>query len=82
MRALLLATVLMLPLSAMAYADEPPAGSMPLSSILKKVEARDKFGYIGEVEYDDGYYDVTWYTTKGAKVEEKLDPRTGNFKVK
>jgi|LNAP01.1.fsa_nt_gb hypothetical protein len=82
MRVFLLALMMMLSLSAMAIADVPPAGSLPLSQILKKVEARDKFGYIGEVDFDDGFYEVTWYTTDGAKVEEKLDPHTGDFKVK
>ncbi|MDI6028155.1 PepSY domain-containing protein [Corticibacterium sp. UT-5YL-CI-8] len=59
-------------------APVPPANSMKLSEIVAKVEARTQFAYIDEIDWeDDGYYDVTYYTTDKAKVEIKIDPATG-----
>lgn len=56
----------------------PPEGSMKLSQIIDKIEARPQFQYIDEVDWDsDGYYEVTYYTTDKAKVEIKIDPKTG-----
>jgi hypothetical protein len=54
---------------------------MKLSEIIASVERRDKFQYIKEVEWEqEGYYEVTYYTTDKAKVEIKLDPVTGQPK--
>jgi hypothetical protein len=59
----------------------PPQKSMKLSEIIASVERRDKFQYIKEVEWEqEGYYEVTYYTTDKAKVEIKLDPVTGQPK--
>ncbi len=59
----------------------PPANSMKLSQIVAKVEQRDKFQYVKDIEWDeDGYYEVTYYTTDRAKVEIRLDPVSGEPK--
>ncbi|GHT93164.1 hypothetical protein FACS1894116_04620 [Betaproteobacteria bacterium] len=47
---------LLTPLSAWA-GDIPPAGSKPLSEILKAVE-QQKLGVISEGEFDDGFWEV------------------------
>ena len=56
---------------------EPPPNSKKLSEIVAKVEQRPDFRYIGEVDWDDGGYEVTYYTTDNAKVEIKFDPVSG-----
>lgn len=56
----------------------PPQNALKLSEIIAKVEKRDQFRYISEVDWErDGYYDVTYFTTDKAKVELKIDPVTG-----
>lgn len=56
----------------------PPPDGMKLSEIIGKIEQRDHFQYIKEVEWESaGYYEVTYYTTDKAKVEIKIDPATG-----
>lgn len=59
---------------------EPPQNSKKLSEIIAKVEQRSDFRYIGEVDWDDGGYEVTYYTTDNAKVEIKFDPVSGETK--
>ena len=59
----------------------PPQNSMKLSALVSKVEQRDKFQYIKDVEWDqEGYYEITYYTTDKAKVEIKLDAVSGQPK--
>ena len=59
----------------------PPQNRMKLSELVAKVEQRDKFQYIKEIEWEqEGYYEVTYYTTDKAKVEIKLDPVSGQPK--
>lgn len=56
----------------------PPEKSLKLSEIITKIEQRDQFRYIDEIDWDeDGYYDVVYYTSDKAKVEIKIDPVTG-----
>lgn len=56
----------------------PPEGAIKLSEIVAKVEKRDQFRYVSEVEWNqDGYYDVIYHTADKAKVEIKIDPKTG-----
>lgn len=67
---------------AIAVAQErpkiPPDNAMKLSQIVAKVEQRPDFRYIGEVDWsDEGYYEVTYFTTDKAKVEIKYNPATG-----
>ena len=60
---------------------EPPANGMKLSQLLAKVETRDKFQYISEVDWSEsGYYEVIYYTSDKAKVELHLDAVTGEAK--
>lgn len=68
--------------TAYAQADDraPPADSMKLSEIVTKVEQREGFRYIDDIEWDDGAYEVTYYTTDRAKVEIRFDPVTGEPK--
>ena len=60
-------------------ADEPllpPPNAKKLSEILAKVEKRDGFRYVKEVDWDSGAYVVTYYTSDKAKVEITYDPVT------
>lgn len=59
----------------------PPQNSMKLSQLIAKIEQRDQFQYIKDIEWEEeGYYDVTYYTKDKAKVEIKLDPVSGQPK--
>ena len=56
----------------------PPENALKLSEIIAKIETRDQFRYIDEIDWEDeGYYDVIYYTTDKAKVEIKIDAVTG-----
>lgn len=56
----------------------PPEDSKKLSEILTKIEARDKFRYVDQIEWDDdGYYSITYFTSDKAKVEINIDAITG-----
>lgn len=60
-------------------ADEkplPPPNAKKLSDIIAKVEQRDGFRYVKEVDWEDGAYTVTYYTADKAKVEITFDPVT------
>jgi hypothetical protein len=67
-----------------AYAQDanraPPPDGKKLSEIVSKVEQRDGFRYISDVDWDDGAYEVTYYTTDKAKVEIRFDAVTGEPK--
>lgn len=72
----------MLACQAVAVAQErpkiPPDNAMKLSQIIAKVEQRPDFRYVGEIDWsDDGYFEVTYFTTDKAKVEIKYNPVTG-----
>jgi hypothetical protein len=59
----------------------PPPNAMKLSELIAKVEKRDKFQYISDVEWSQsGYYEVTYYTNDKAKVQINLDPVSGQPK--
>ena len=68
------------PVFAQDAASLPPPNAKKLSEIIAKIEQRPDFRYIHEVEWDDGGYDVTYYTTDKAKVEIKFDPVTAEPK--
>ncbi|MEI8700907.1 MAG: PepSY domain-containing protein [Mesorhizobium sp.] len=81
-RFVLAAAVLLVGGSAFA-ADEsplPPQNARKLSEIIAKVEQRDDFRYVDEVNWDSGAYTVTYYTTDKAKVEITYDPVTAEPK--
>lgn len=62
-------------------APVPPPNAMKLSEIIAKVEQRDQFAFVSEVEWsEEGYYDITYFTSDKAKVEIKADPITGKPK--
>lgn len=64
-------------------ADEkplPPTNAKKLSEIIAKVEQRDGFRYIKEIDWDSGAYTVTYYTSDKAKVEITYDPVTAEPK--
>ena len=64
-------------------ADEsplPPPNAKKLSEILAKVEQRDGFRYVKEVDWDKDGYTVTYYTADKAKVEITFDPVTAEPK--
>ncbi|TGQ72613.1 PepSY domain-containing protein [Mesorhizobium sp. M00.F.Ca.ET.186.01.1.1] len=54
----------------------PPPNAKKLSEIIAKVERRDGFLYIKDVEWDSNAYTVTYYTSDKAKVEITYDPVT------
>lgn len=67
-------------LATAAAADmPPPAGALPLSEVLAKLEAANQIQYVDDVDWDDdGYWDVEFISADGAKVKVKLDPLTGD----
>ena len=76
---IVLAATLMIGLSSIAaQADQPPPqNAKPLSEILQTIEASADFGYFDEVEWDDGFYEVEFYTNTGAKKKIYVDPVSG-----
>ena len=80
MNLLAIAAVPAIFLPAVLMADPPPAGAQALSQIVAAVEAEAgaNLAYIKEVEWDDdGYWEVEYRTTDGAKVEIEIDPVSG-----
>ena len=67
---------------ALAADDKPlpPPNAKKLSEIIAKVEQRDGFRYVEEVDWDSGAYVVTYYTADKAKVEITYDPVTAEPK--
>lgn len=63
---------------------DPPVPSekaMKLSEIIAKIEQRESFRYVSEIEWDrGGNYNITYYTSDNAKVELKIDATTGQAK--
>ncbi|ESX05247.1 hypothetical protein X769_00220 [Mesorhizobium sp. LSJC268A00] len=85
MRNLVLATgvVVLLAGSTAFAADDsplPPTNAQKLSAIIAKVEQRDGFRYVKEVDWDKEGYTVTYYTADKAKVEITFDPVTAEPK--
>ncbi|PRA87234.1 hypothetical protein CQ054_08710 [Ochrobactrum sp. MYb29] len=49
-----------------------------LSEIIAKIEQTADVQYIDEVDWNDrGYYEIEYFMKNGAKVEIKIDPKTG-----
>jgi Peptidase propeptide and YPEB domain len=79
--ALLATTLLAGPAFAQTSQAQPPANAKKLSEMIGKVESRDKFLYISEIDWSEsGYYQVIYYTSDKAKVELHLDALTGEPK--
>lgn len=70
--------------AAQAQADPPPVppeNAMKLSAIIAKIEQRESFHYVSDIEWDrEGNYNITYYTSDNAKVELKIDAVTGQAK--
>ncbi|WP_448149227.1 PepSY domain-containing protein [Labrys miyagiensis] len=79
--ALLAAALFAGPAFAQSDAAAPPANGKKLSELISKVETRDKFLYISQIDWStSGYYEVIYYTSDKAKVELHLDAMTGEPK--
>lgn len=78
MRALLAAALLIGVSSTAALADPPPPqDAKPLSQLLQSIEKTADFGYIDEVEWGAGAYEVEYYTKTGTKKKVYIDPVSG-----
>ena len=68
-------------LAQTAPAPVPAEKAMKLSEIIAKIEQRDGFRFISDIEWDrEGTYDITYYTLDNAKVEIQIDAATGQPK--
>ena len=78
----IMATAILLTGAAVAQQDEklPPENAIKLSEIVAKVEQREGFRYVDEIQWDQTGYTVIYYTTDKAKVEIVFDPVTGQPK--
>lgn len=65
--------------SALMAQQPPPAGSMPLSQVIAKLETDlSDLGHISEISWeDDGYWEVEYQTTDNREVDIRVDPATG-----
>lgn len=65
-------------LSAQEQQQLPPQNALKLSEIVAKIEQRNDFRYVSEIEWNrEGYYDITYFTGDKAKVEIKIDAVSG-----
>ncbi len=75
MKTVIAATILTLTIMG-AYAATPEGAK--LSDIIAKIENTADVKYVDEVDWNDrGYYEIEYYLDSGAKVEVKIDPKTG-----
>jgi hypothetical protein len=78
----LLVTVLVIGLSgahALAQDNPPlPQGAKPLSALLEAIEKSTDFRNFDEIEWEDGVYEIEYYTQAGAKKTVRIHPVTGN----
>ena len=75
--------LLMLCGASQAQTDSPvpPEKAIKLSEIIAKIEQRESFRYVSDIEWDrEGSYNITYYTSDNAKVELKIDATTGQAK--
>jgi len=72
----MLAAILLTATSVSAFAAAPEGAK--LSEIIAKIEQTADVQYIDEVDWNDrGYYEIEYFMKNGAKVEIKIDPKTG-----
>lgn len=75
MKTVIAATILTL--TTMGAHAAAPEGAK-LSDIIAKIENTADVKYVDEVDWNDrGYYEIEYYLDSGAKVEVKIDPKTG-----
>lgn len=69
--------VTILTFTAMNAYSAAPEGAK-LSEIIAKIENTADVKYIDEIDWNDrGYYEIDYHLNSGAKVEIKIDPKTG-----
>jgi hypothetical protein len=76
----LLATVSLLgvaPNIACAVDEKPPANAKPFSEIARTIEQRADFQAFESIEFDNGVYEVEYYTKEGKEKKLHLDPVSG-----
>ncbi|MBC8717489.1 PepSY domain-containing protein [Ochrobactrum sp. Marseille-Q0166] len=72
----MLAAAFLTATSVSAFATAPEGAK--LSDIIAKIEQTADLQYIDEVDWNDrGYYEIEYFLKNGAKVEIKIDPKTG-----
>jgi len=83
-KTLVLSTLILFAASAPLIAQDaerpaiPPQDALKASEIIARVETRNDFRYLDEVDWDEeGYYEIVYFTKDKAKVEMKIDPITG-----
>ncbi|MGU3574094.1 PepSY domain-containing protein [Brucellaceae bacterium C25G] len=76
MRAVLISLFLLSSVTSLMAAA--PEGKK-LSQIIAEIEQNNDFAYIDEIDWDSkGYYEIEYYLKNGAKVELRIDPKTGS----
>jgi hypothetical protein len=55
----------------------PPAGSLSLSQIIVKVEGQPDFGFVQQVNWQDGAWRISYRTKSGDLRVMQADARTG-----
>lgn len=80
LRSMAIAAVFGLAVAAPAL-SAPPPDARPASELLRQIEQRPDFGHLREFEWDDdGYWEVEYVSRDGARVELRLDPRSGEVR--
>lgn len=75
--AMLASAVSLVTLPALAQ-SVPPAGALPLSQVVAKVEANQPVRVFTAVEWeDDGYWDMEFINTGNRRTAVRIDPFTG-----
>src|SRR5690625_1092280 len=57
--------------------DPPPPDAKPLSEILQQIEQESDFAYFDEVEWEDGLWEIEFWTEGRRRVKMKVDPVSG-----
>lgn len=69
--------------SAMMAQQTPPAGSLPLSEVVTKLETDlgGDLSFISDVSWDDdGYWEVEYHTADNREVDIRVDPASGEIR--
>lgn len=69
--------------TALVAQEIPPAGAMPLSQLVTKLETdlAAELGHITDISWDDdGYWEVEYHNAENREVEIRVDPATGNVR--
>ncbi len=74
---LVLASIILATTTFSTFAASPEGAK--LSEIIAKIEQSPDFQYLDEVDWNDrGYYEIEYYMKNDAKVQIKIDPKTGD----